>query len=54
MDRGVFDMFQTFMGILGETEAGPLLSQLVCDHRVALSSEVERYFPSSKDPWRNE
>ena len=45
-------MFQTLVGILGETEAGPILSQLVRDHLVALSNEFERYFPSSKDPWR--
>ena len=45
-------MFQTFVGILGETEAGPLFSQLVCDHLVALSNEFERHFPSSKDPRR--
>ena len=38
VDRGVFDMFQTLVGILGETEAGPILSQLVCDHLVALSN----------------
>ena len=52
VDRGVFDMFQTLVGILGETEAGPILSQLVRDHLVALSNEFERYFPSSKDPRR--
>ena len=45
-------MFQTLVGILGETEAGPILSQLVRDHLVALSNEFERYFPSSKDPRR--
>jgi len=50
VDRGVFDMFQTVVGVLGETEAGPFLSQLVRDHLVALSNEFERYFPSSKDP----
>ena len=50
VDRGVFDMFQTLVGILGETEAGPILSQLVRDHLVALSNEFKRYFPSSKDP----
>ena len=27
-------MFQTLVGILGETEAGPILSQLVRDHLV--------------------
>ena len=43
-------MFQTLVGILGE--AGPILSQLVRDHLVALSNEFERYFPSSKDPRR--
>ena len=48
--RGVFDMFQTLVGILGE--AGPILSQLVRDHLVALSKEFERHFPSSKDPRR--
>ena len=48
-ERGIFDMFQTLVGILGETEAGPILSQLVRDHLVALSNEFERYFPSSKD-----
>ena len=40
------------MGILGETEAGPILSQLVRNHLVALSYEFERYFPTSKDPRR--
>ena len=38
VDRGVFDMFQTLVGIWGETEAGPILSQLVRDHLVALSN----------------
>ena len=52
VDRGGFDVFQTLVGILGETEAGPILSQLVRDHLVALSNEFKRYFPSSKDPWR--
>ena len=45
-------MFQTLVGILGKTEAGPILSQLVRDHLVALSNEFERYFPSSKHPRR--
>ena len=45
-------MFQTLVGILGETEEGHILSQLVRDHLVALSNEIKRYFPSSKDPWR--
>ena len=45
-------MFQTLVGILGKTEASPILSQLVRDHLVALSNEFERYFPSSKDPRR--
>ena len=52
VDRGVFDMFQTLVGILGETEAGPILSQLVRNHLVALSNDFDRYFPSSKDPLR--
>ena len=51
VERGVFDMFQTLVGILGETEAGPILLQLVRDHLDELSNEFERYFPSSKDPW---
>jgi hypothetical protein len=50
VERGVFDIFQTLVGILGETEAGPILSQLVRDHLVALSNEFKCYFPSSKDP----
>ena len=44
-------MIQTLVGILGETEAGPILLQLVRDHLDELSNEFERYFPSSKDPW---
>ena len=42
--QGVFDMFQTLVGLV--------LLQLVRDHLVALSNEFERYFPSSKDPRR--
>ena len=48
VDRGVFDMFQTLVGILGETEAGSIFSQLVRDHLVALSNEFEGYFPSQR------
>ena len=52
VDRGVFDMFQTLVEILGESEAGPILLQLVRNHLVALSNDFDRYFPSSKDPRR--
>ena len=52
VDRGVFDMFQTLVEILGESEAGPILLQLVRNHLVALSNDFDRYFPSSKDPQR--
>ena len=43
-------MFHTLVGILGETEPAPALSELVRDHLVALSKEFDRYFPASKDP----
>lgn len=50
VDRGIFDMFQTLVGILGETETEPSFSQLVRDHLASLSSEFKRYFPIAKDP----
>lgn len=50
VNRGIFDMFQTFAGILEETEPEPSLSQLVHDHLSLLLKEFERYFPTTKDP----
>ena len=50
VDQGVFDMFQSLVGSLGETEPAPALSQLVRGHLTALSNEFERYFPASRDP----
>ncbi|XP_071402312.1 SCAN domain-containing protein 3-like [Centroberyx affinis] len=50
VDRGIFDMFPTLAGILGETEAGPSLSQLVRGHLASLSTEFDRYFPPADDP----
>ncbi|XP_060764599.1 SCAN domain-containing protein 3-like [Neoarius graeffei] len=50
VDKGVFDMFHLLVGLLGETEPAPALSQLVRDHLVGLSKEFDRYFPASRDP----
>ncbi|XP_056148216.1 probable ATP-dependent RNA helicase DDX43 [Lampris incognitus] len=50
VNRGIFDMFQTFAGILEETETEPSFSQLVHDHRSLLLKVFERYFPTTKDP----
>ncbi|XP_072113696.1 E3 ubiquitin-protein ligase RNF4 isoform X1 [Mobula birostris] len=52
VDRGIFDMFPTLAGVLGETEAAPSFSQLVRDHLTSLSTEFERYFPTANDPRR--
>jgi hypothetical protein len=50
VNRGIFDMFQTLAGILGETEPEHSFSQLVHDHLSLLLKEFERYFPTTKDP----
>ncbi|XP_015923358.2 SCAN domain-containing protein 3 [Parasteatoda tepidariorum] len=50
VNRGIFDMFQTLAGILGETEPEDSFSQLVHDHLSLLLKEFERYFPTTKDP----
>ncbi|XP_023214246.1 SCAN domain-containing protein 3-like [Centruroides sculpturatus] len=50
MNRGILDMFQTLVGILGETEPEHSFSQLVHDHLSLLLKEYERYFPTTKDP----
>ncbi|XP_059799794.1 SCAN domain-containing protein 3-like [Hypanus sabinus] len=50
VDRGIFDMFPTLAGILGETEAAPSFSQLVHDHLSSLMTEFECYFPTANDP----
>nr|XP_042908066.1 SCAN domain-containing protein 3-like [Parasteatoda tepidariorum] len=50
VNRGIFDMFQTLAGILGETEPEDPFSQLVHDHLSLLLKEFERYFPTTKDP----
>ncbi|XP_071037138.1 SCAN domain-containing protein 3-like [Parasteatoda tepidariorum] len=50
VNRGIFDMFQTLAGILGETEPEDSFSQLVRDHLSLLLKEFERYFPTTKDP----
>ena len=43
-------MFQTFAGILEETEPEPSFTQLVHDHPSLLLNEFEHYFPNTKDP----
>ena len=47
---GIFDMFQTLVDILKESEAGPSFSQLVHDYLSQLSKELEHYFPTIKHP----
>ncbi|GFY65634.1 zinc finger MYM-type protein 6 [Trichonephila inaurata madagascariensis] len=50
VNRGIFDMFQTLAGILGETEPEHSFSQLVHDHLSLILKEFEHYFPATKDP----
>ncbi|GFY74788.1 SCAN domain-containing protein 3 [Trichonephila inaurata madagascariensis] len=50
VNRGIFDMFHTLAGILGETEPEHSFSQLVHDHLSLILKEFERYFPTTKDP----
>ncbi|XP_077175804.1 SCAN domain-containing protein 3-like isoform X2 [Paroedura picta] len=50
VNRGIYDMFPTLAGILGETETEPSFSQLVHNHLSLLLKEFERYFPTTKDP----
>ncbi|KAJ7341052.1 hypothetical protein JRQ81_004734 [Phrynocephalus forsythii] len=50
LNRGILDMFQTLVGIVGETELEHSFCQLVHDHLSLLLKEFERYFPTTKDP----
>ena len=48
---GIFDMFQTLAKVLNETEPGPSFFQFVHDHLSQLSTELEHYYPTTKDSW---
>ncbi|KAK7899543.1 hypothetical protein WMY93_020396 [Mugilogobius chulae] len=50
VDVGVFDMFPSLSGILGEAQPAPSLRQLVRNHLFQHLNEFERYFPTTKDP----
>ncbi|CAI5781542.1 domain-containing 3-like [Podarcis lilfordi] len=50
VNRGILDMFQTLVGIVGETELEHSFCQLVHDHLSLLLKEFEHYFPTTKDP----
>ena len=50
VNNGILDMFQTFAGMLGETEPELSFSKLVRDHLSLLLKDFEHYFPSTKDP----
>lgn len=50
MNGGIFDMFQTFVGILGETEPEVSFSKMVHNRMSLHSKEFECYFPTTKDP----
>ncbi|GFY64493.1 uncharacterized protein TNIN_31241 [Trichonephila inaurata madagascariensis] len=50
VNRGIFDMFHTLAGILGDTEPEHSFSQLVHDYLSLILKEFERYFPTTKDP----
>ena len=48
VNRGIFDMFQTFTGILEETEPEPSFTQLVHDHLSLLLKSLSATFQPQK------